>query len=159
MKSIPLRAQLGIIAAVYAVVLGVSGILVFMRYMQYVRHPEDVAAAGGMYAFGDAMLAMFIVCMLFVPTFLLAMVARQSESLSTGYSKAMLCLSLTLPLCAGLLAIPALEQSASVFGEICIERLFASPVVIVGLRRQRLADRYAMIATLATDCAPPPVSL
>lgn len=142
MKSIPLRAQLGIIAVVYAAVLGVSTILIFMRYMQYVRHPEDVAAGGGMYAAGDTMLAMFIVCMLFVPTLLLGMVARQSESVSTGYSKAMLYLSLTLPLCAGLLALPAVGQSNSILGEICLERLFASPVVLVGLVISRLLAKF-----------------
>ena len=142
MTSLPLRAQLGIIAAVYAAVLAVSAILVYMRYLQYVRHPEDVAAAGGMYAFGDSMLAMFIVCMLLVPTFLLAMVARQSESLSIGYSKAMLCVSLTLPLSAGIIAIPAVGQSSSIFGEICLERIFAAPVVFVGLVMSRLLAKF-----------------
>lgn len=142
MTSIPLRAQLGIVAAVYAAVIAVSGILVFMRYMQYVRHPEDVAAAGGMYAFGDSMLAMFIVCMLLVPTFLLAMVVRQSEALSIGYAKAMLYVSFTLPLSAGMIAIPAVGQSSSIFGEICLERIFAAPVVFVGLVMSRLLAKF-----------------
>ncbi|HVM92408.1 MAG TPA: hypothetical protein VMT67_06325 [Terriglobales bacterium] len=142
MTSLPLRAQLGIVAAVYAAVVAVSGVLVFMRYMQYVRHPEDVAAAGGMYAFGDTMLAVFIVCMLLVPTFFLAMVVRQSESLSIRYAKAMLSVSVTLPLSAGLIALPAIGQSQSIFGEICLERIFAAPVVFAGLVMSRLLAKF-----------------
>jgi len=142
MNTIPLRAQLGIVAAVYAAVLAVSAILAFMRYMQYVRHPDDVAAAGGMYAFGDAMLAMFIVCMLLVPTFLLAMVVRQAEGLSISYAKAMLFVSLTLPLSAGIIAIPAVGQSSSIFGEVCLERIFAAPAVFAGLVMSRLLAKF-----------------
>jgi hypothetical protein len=87
MKSIPVRAQLGLVAAFYAIVLATAALLVYGRHLQYVHHPEDVAAAGGMYAAGDWMLEIFIGCMLLVPTFVLVRVIRKSEHLYAGYSK------------------------------------------------------------------------
>src|SRR5579871_5653046 len=133
MKPIPLRIQLGVVAAGYAGVLATATVLVSMRYMQYVNHPQDVAAAGGMYAAGDWMLEVFIACMLLVPTFLLALVIRRSEELYTGYSKILLGVSLTAPICVGAIAIPAVGQGMSVLGEICLFRILSSPFVIVGL--------------------------
>ncbi len=56
MKSIPLRAQLGLVATSYAVVLATAALLVYERHLQYVNHPEDIAASSGMYAAGDWML-------------------------------------------------------------------------------------------------------
>ena len=55
MKPIPLRAQLGLVTASYAVVLATAALFVYERHLQYVNHPEDVAASSGMYAGGDWM--------------------------------------------------------------------------------------------------------
>jgi len=142
MKPIPLRIQLGVVAAGYAGVLATATVLVSMRYMQYVNHPQDVAAAGGMYAAGDWMLEVFIACMLLVPTFLLALVIRRSEELYTGYSKILLGVSLTAPICVGAIAIPAVGQGMSVLGEICLFRILSSPFVIVGLGFSRVLARF-----------------
>ena len=141
MKSIPLRTRLGLVAAVYAVVLATAMLLIYKRHLQYVNHPEDVAASSGMYAFGDSMLALFIGCMLLVATLILALVIRNSENLYTGYSKILLGLSLTAPICLGVLTIPAVNQGRTVLCEICIERLFGSPIVVVGLVVSRLLAR------------------
>ena len=142
MKSIPLRTQLGLVAAGYAVVLATAAILVFMRYLLYVNHPQDVAAAGGMYAAGDWMLEIFIGCMLLVPTFVLALVIRNSENLYAGYSKVMLGLSLTAPISLGIISIPAVSQGTMLLGWICMDRLLCSPIVIVGLAVSRLLARF-----------------
>jgi hypothetical protein len=142
MKSIPLRTQLSLVAAGYAVVLVTAALLVFARYLLYVNHPQDVAAAGGMYAAGDWMLEIIIGCMLLVPTFALALVVRKSENLSTGYSKVLLGLSLTAPICLGLLCIAAVGQGTMLLGWICLDRLLCSPVVIVGLVVSRLLARF-----------------
>ncbi|HTR65932.1 MAG TPA: hypothetical protein VMH85_09170, partial [Terriglobales bacterium] len=107
MKPIPLRQQLTLVGAGYALVFVAAAGLVFSRYMLYVLHPQDAAAAGGMYAAGDIFLALIIACMFLVPTFFLALVARASERISISYSKFVLGLSLTAPLCLGLLNIPA----------------------------------------------------
>ena len=66
--------------------------------MQYVNHPEEAAAASGMYAGGDLILEIFIGCMLLVPTFFLVLVIRNSEALYNGYSLTLLGLSLLLGL-------------------------------------------------------------
>lgn len=142
MKSISLRAQLMLVAGAYAAVLATATLLVVGRYILYVAHPQDVAAAGGMYAAGDWMLGIFIWCMLLVPTFLLALVIRNSENLYTRYSKIMLGLSLTAPICLGVLSIPAVAQGPMLLGEIFMERLLGSPVVIVGLGFSRLLARF-----------------
>jgi hypothetical protein len=142
MKSIPLRAQLSLVAAGYAAVLGTAALLVYVRHLQYVNHPEDVAASSGMYAAGDWMLEIFIGCMLLVPTFVLMLVIRKSENLYAGYSKVLLGLSLTAPISLGVLSIPAVGQGTMFLGWICMDRLFCSPIVIVGLVVSRLLARF-----------------
>src|ERR1700716_93689 len=142
MKSIPLRTQLRLVAAFYAVVLATAALLVYERHLQYVNHPEDAAASSGMYAAGDWMLEIFIGCMLLVPTFILVLVIRKSERLYAGYSRFMLGLSLTAPICLGVISIPAVSQGTMILGWICMDRLFCSPVVIVGLVGSRLLARF-----------------
>jgi hypothetical protein len=142
MKPISLRAQLGLVAAGYAVVLVIAALLVFARYLLYVNHPQDAAAAGGMYAGGDWILEIFIGCMLLVPTFALVLVIRKSENLYTGYSKVLLAFSLTAPISLGLLSIPAVGQGTMLMGWLCLDRLLCSPVVIVGLVVSRLLAQF-----------------
>jgi hypothetical protein len=142
MKPIPFRVQMTLVAAGYAAVLAAAAVLVCIRYMQYVSHPQDVAAAGGMYAGGDLFLEMFIACIFLVPTLLLALVIRKSENLYIGYSKILLGLSLTAPICLGVLSIPAVNQGTMILGELLMARLFASPFVMVGLGFSRLLARF-----------------
>jgi hypothetical protein len=119
-----------------------AAVLVYERYMQYVNHPEEVVASSGMYAAGDWMLELFIGCMLLVPTFLLALVIRNSEYLFARYSKALLGLSLTAPVCMGVFSIPAVNQGTMVLGYICVDRLFGSPLVLLGLGFSRFLARF-----------------
>jgi hypothetical protein len=146
MGAIALRGKLKLVAAGYALVLAAATALVFVRYLLYVTHPQDVAAAGGMYAAGDLMLAIFIGCMLLVPTFILALIIRNSEELYTGYSKILLGLSLTAPICLGVSSLPAVNQSsmslARTLGELCMDRLFCSPIMLVVLVASRLMARF-----------------
>ncbi len=142
MKSIPLRTQLYLVAAAYAAVLVTAALLVYARHLLYVTHPQDVAAAGGMYAFGDWMLELFIGCMLLVPTFILVFIIRKSEPLYTGYAKTLLGLSLTAPLSLALLTISAISQGTMVLGWICMDRLFCSPIAILGFAVSRLLARF-----------------
>jgi hypothetical protein len=142
MKPIPLRAQLGLVAAGYAAVLVTAALLVYARHLLYVNHAAEAAAAGGMYAGGDWMLEILIGCMLLVPTFVLALVIRKSEHLYAGYSKVMLGLSLTAPLSLGMLSIPAVNHGTMLLGWICLDRLLCSPVVIVGMVVSRLLARF-----------------
>ena len=134
--------QLGLVAAGYAGVLAVAAALIVARYVQYVTHPADVAAYGGMYAGGDLMLEAFIGGMLLVMTFFLVLVIYKSERDFTIYSKVLLGLSLTAPLSVGLISIPAVNQGMNVLGEACMFRLFASPMVAFGIGASRLFARF-----------------
>jgi len=132
MNSIPWRVQLGIVATGYVAVVLLAVLLIYDRHMLYVNHPAEAAAAGGMYAGGDLILSLFIACLFFVPTFLLVLVIRKSETASIKYAKVLLGLSLTLPVCfVG--ALPAVNQANSFLGDFCIYRSWTSPLVMVGL--------------------------
>jgi len=141
MESSPSHLQLRLVAASYAVVGVVSALLIFERYLQYVLHPQDVAAASGMYAGGDLMLEIFI-CLLFLgPTMALVFVIRKSETRYTTYAKVLLGLSLTAPMSVVFVLIPVLNQWY--WGDVCIFRLFAIPIVIAILIVSLWLTRFA----------------
>lgn len=142
MNSAPSRVGLRVAATGYAAVLAVSAALIYMRYLQYVRHPDDVAASGGMYAGGDLMLELFIACMLLVPTAVLVFVIRNYEAAYTTYSKVLLAVSITCPLSVGIISIPAINQGNSIVGWICMFRLFGSPLVLVALVFSLVLTRF-----------------
>jgi hypothetical protein len=135
------RLQLRYVAASYAVVVVVSALLIFQRYLVYVQNPQDVAAAGGMYAGGDLLLEVFISFLFLVPTIALVFVIRKSEPAYTAYAKVLLGLSLTAPISVVFLIIPVLNQWY--WGDACIFRLFAAPFVIVMLAFSRWLTRFA----------------
>ena len=140
------RVQLGIVAAGYAAVLLLSAALVFWRHLQYVMHANDVDASGGMWAFGDLMLEVFIAGLFLVPTLLLALFIRNSEAAFTRYSLALLIISVTAPISIGATVLPAIGQSGSgvlgMLGWFCLGRVSASPVVVAGLICSRLLARF-----------------
>jgi hypothetical protein len=75
------------------------------------------------------------------------LVIRNSEALYNRYSLILLGLSLTAPLCLGVFSIPAVSQETvdrgtMLLGEICLDRLFVSPLVVVGLVFSRLLARF-----------------
>jgi len=140
MEPSPSRLQLRFVAASYAVVGVVSALLIYVRYLQYVRNPQDAAASSGMYAGGDLLLEVFICFLFLVPTVALVFVIRKSESCYTAYAKVLLGLSLTAPISVGLLIIPVLNQWY--WGDACIFRLFAIPIVVVVLIFSRWLTRF-----------------
>lgn len=144
MRGIPWRVQLGLVAACYAAVLTLAAALVIERYLQYVRHPEDVAASSGMYAFGDLMLEMFIAGALLVPTILLVLVIAKSETAYAIYSKVLFTLSLSAPLSFGLLLIPAVSSGPGQLGFICMYRLEVSPFALAALGFSRMMARFPL---------------
>ena len=142
MMRIPWRTQLGLVAFGYALVLGIAAVLIVLRYLQYVNHPADVAASGGMWAGGDLILELFICGMLLVVSFFLVLVIYKSEAAYTNYSKILLAISVTAPASVGLIAIPAVGQGNSVLGYACLFRVFASPIVLLGLGMSRVFARF-----------------
>ena len=150
MEALSLRARLGWVAAGYAAVLAFSTFLVAWRYLQYRWHPQDANQYSGMWAGGDMVLAVFICCLLLVPTFFLVLVARKSEPLYTGYAKFLLGLSLTAPISIGVLAIPAVSQSNSLLGWACMWRLLGSPFVLFGMVGSRFLARFPRAKRLSS---------
>jgi hypothetical protein len=135
------RLQLRLVAASYAVVVVVSALLICARYLQYVGNPQDVAAASGMYAGGDLLLELFICFLFLVPTAALVFVIRKSESCYITYAKVLLGVSFTAPISVGILIIPVLNQWY--WGDACIFRLFAIPIVVFVLIFSRWLTRFA----------------
>ena len=142
MLRIPWKVQIGLVACGYAMVVGISALLIAWRYLQYEENPADVAAYGGMWAGGDLILEFFICGMLLVVTFFLVLVTYKYEVAYTNYAKAMIALSMTLPASVGLIAIPAVGQGNSLVGWACLFRVFASPLVLMGLGMSRLFARF-----------------
>ena len=140
MNSIPWRVQLGIVAAGYAAVLLLSAVLLYSRHLQYVHNAADAAAAGGMWAGGDLILAVFIGCLFCIPTFLLVLVVRQSEVESMRYGQVMLGLSFTMPIF--LLVLRVTGQGNSFLGWFSFYRVMSSPLVIIGLVVSVLLARF-----------------
>ena len=150
MKAIPIRTQLGLVAASYAAVLVTAAVLIYERHLQYVKNPEDAMASSGMFAGGDLILEAFIGCMVLVPTGILVVVLRKSEELYTRYSKVLLGVSVTAPISLAVFMIPAVNQGTSMLGEICVDRMFASPLVFAGLVFSRLLARFDQAKRLTT---------
>jgi len=142
MLRVPWKIQIGLVASGYVMVLGISALLIVWRYWQYETHPADAAAYGGMWAGGDLMLELFICGMLLVVTLFLVLVIYKSETAYTNYAKVVLAVSATLPASVGLIAIPAVGQGNSLVGWACLFRVFASPLVLVGLGMSRLFARF-----------------
>lgn len=138
--------QLRVILVGYAAVVLLSAALLFARHLQYVIHGNDVDASGGMWAFGDLLLELFIAGLLLLPTLLLAFFIRKSETAYTRYSQTLLGIAVTAPLCIASFVIPAISQSGSgflgMFGWFCLGRVSASPVLVVGLVCSRLLARF-----------------
>ena len=143
MIRIPWKIQLALVACAYVGVLAIAAVLIVWRYWQYETHPADAAQYGGMWAGGDLMLEFFICGMLLAVTFVLVLVIYTHETAYTNYSKIMIALSASAPVSLVLMAIPAIGKSNSLVGWACMFRVFASPLVLVGLVMNRLFARFA----------------
>ena len=150
MEQNVLRTRLYWVGGGYAAIAVLAAALIVARYLQYVTHPADAAQYGGMWAGGDLMLELFITGLLLVMTFFLVLVIRKDESAYTVYSKVLLGLSLTAPLSVGLISVPAVSQGTGWLGFACLFRLFASPMVIVGLGMSRLFARFSRAKRLVS---------
>src|SRR5579862_7307682 len=103
MASISLRAQLGLVGLGYAAVLLFAAAVLYGRHLQELRYPAE--ASGGMWAAGDAMLLIFIACLFVIPTTFLVWVIARFETLGKAYSQFLLGLSLSAPVCLGVLRL------------------------------------------------------
>jgi hypothetical protein len=148
-KSIPLRTQLWLAGLGYAGVFVFSACVLYARHLQEINNPAE--AAGGMFAFGQLILYIFIAGLFMIPTVFLVWVMARFEPLYTAYSKLLLGLSLTAPACLSLFVFGKSHLTESVLGY-CLYRLAASPFVIVTAGVSRLVARFDRAKKL-TSCA------
>ncbi|HUB02043.1 MAG TPA: hypothetical protein VL983_05135 [Terriglobales bacterium] len=129
------RAGMGLVVVGYAGVFAVSAALIARRYLAGLRDPDMFS--GGMGAGGDWFLELFLVALFLIPTFLLALLIRNSETAYTKLAQILLGFAIAAPICVALMAIPAIGQTnkfpGSFIGSICLYRVFAFPMTLVGL--------------------------
>ena len=151
------RVGIGLVVAGYAGVLVVAAALIAQRYLAERRNPADFS--GGMAAGGDWFLELFLVGLLLVPTCLLALLIRNSEAAYTKFARVLFGFGLSAPISVGLMAIPAVGQSNSLLGLVCLYRVFAFPMTAVGLagscvlakfKHPRRMILYSLLIEIAT---------
>jgi len=138
-KFIPLRAQLWLIALAYAAVFVVAAILLYGRHLQELKYPAE--ASGGMWAGGDLLLDIFIACLFMVPTAFLIWVTVGFEAFYTSYSKFLLGLSLSAPVCLSVLFLGEKHVGESLIA-LCLYRLIWSPFILAGMGISRLVAQF-----------------
>jgi hypothetical protein len=125
----------------YAAVFVIAAVLLYARHLQELNHPADVAAYGGMYAGGDAILEIFIVCLFMIPTIFLVWVIAKYESAYTAYSQLLVGLSLSAPVCLSSFVLGK-NHVADSLRLLCLYRLVGSPFVFVGIGVSRFVARF-----------------
>ncbi len=148
MKNASFRTQLWFVGLGYAAVFAIAAVIVLARYLQEHFHRAEMAASGGMSAFGDLVLGIFIICLFMIPTVFLVWVMAKHESVYTTYSQLLLGLSLSAPLCLSLFVFGKDHVSESL-RIVCLCRLVASPFLLAGIIVSRLVARFDRVKKLA----------
>jgi hypothetical protein len=141
------RAQLWLVALGYAAVFAAAATLLYARHLQELKYPAE--ASGGMWAAGDALLLIFIACLFMIPTVFLIWVIARFESVYTAYSRFLLGLSLSAPVCLSVFLLGE-SQVAQNLGSLCLCRLLGSPFILVGIGISRLVARFDRAKRLAS---------
>ena len=102
-----------------------------------------------MWAAGDLLLDIFIACLFMVPTAFLIWVAAKIETFYTPYSKILLGLSLSAPVCLSVLFLGEKHVGESLIN-LCLYRLIWSPFILVGMGISRLVARFDRAKRLAS---------
>ena len=138
MQAISSRRQIELIAFAYA------SVFLYAVYEQYVRHLAElqnpIDSQGGMWAFGDEMLAYYLFVLFLFPTFFLLRLIAKSEPVYNRCAKLALAVALTAPLSLVLLNIDV-PKISSVIADPAVLRLFRSPMVWTVLVMSRLFAR------------------
>jgi hypothetical protein len=133
--------------------MGYAAVLVFAAASLYIRHlielQDPAAASGGMVAFGDTILDLFIGCLFLIPTAFLVWIMSEDEALYTAYSRFLFGLSLSAPVCLSVVSFGD-GYVAQSLGWLCFFRILESPIVLVGMGISRLAARFDRAKKLAS---------
>jgi hypothetical protein len=146
-KSISWRVQLGLVALGYGAVLVIAATLLFGRHLQELQNPAE--ASGGMWAAGDAFLLIFLGCLFMAPTVFLIWVTARFEAFYTAYSKFLLGLSLSAPVCLGVLYLGENHVGQTLIN-LCLFRLMWLPFILVGMGISRLVARFGRAKRFAS---------
>jgi hypothetical protein len=159
--AIPWRVRMGFVVASCAAVLALAAMLITRRYLAEQRDPATFS--GGMAAGGDWFLELLLVALLFIPTFFVALLIRNSEAAYTRFAKVLFGFGLAAPVSLVLMAIPAIGQTknllGSTLGSLCLYRIFAFPMSVIGLagccvlakfKRPRRLILYSLLVEIAT---------
>lgn len=128
-----------LVAAGYAAVIVVAAALLLVHHLVELQDPA--AAAGGMAAAGETMLVLFIGFLFLIPTAFLVWIMAEFEVRYTAYSRFLLGLSLTAPICLIVVAFGENHVAPSI-SWICFYRLMESPIFLVGMGMSRFAARF-----------------
>jgi len=123
----------------YVAVLVVAAALLYMRHLQELQYPAE--ASGGMWAAGDALLYVFIACLFMVPTVFLIWVTAKFEAFYTAYSKFLLGLSLSAPVCLSVFLLGENRVGERLIN-LSLYRLMWLPFILVGMGISRLVARF-----------------
>jgi hypothetical protein len=146
-RALPLRVQVTAIGLGYLGVLAYGVAVEFMRHLAELRDPA--ASSGGMWAFGDELLAWYIFLLFMVPTIFLLLLLRQHEQAYITYSKILFWFSLTAPLCLGILVLAALAHAQAAADPLAW-RPWRAPFVVVVMGMSRVFARFAPAKRLLT---------
>jgi hypothetical protein len=138
-NSISWRVQLGLVGLGYAAVSAFAAALLFVRHLQELKYPAE--ASGGMWAAGDAFLHIFIACLFMVPTFFLIWITAKFEVFYTAYSKFLLGLSLSAPVCLSVFYLGENHVGQTLLN-ICLFRLLWLPFILLGIGMSRIVARF-----------------
>ena len=94
-----------------------------------------------MWAAGDLMLYIFIICLFMVPTAFLIWVTAKFEAFYTAYCKFLLGFSLSAPVCLSVFLLGENHVGQSLI-DLCLYRLICSPFILVGMGVSRLVARF-----------------
>jgi hypothetical protein len=147
MRPVSLRTQLWSIAFGYAAALVVAAALLFANYLKELNHSVDVSS--GMYAGGQFITDIIIAFLLTIPTLFQVRVVERYEVSATVYSQLLVGISLSAPVCLGLVRIGETHVSQSLL-VLSLYRLVSSPFVLVGIGFSRVVARFDQAKKLAS---------
>jgi hypothetical protein len=131
--------QFALAAMAYAAVSLFVAASLYLRHLVALQDPA--AASGGMAAFGDSILDLFLGCLFLIPTVFLVWIMAKSEALYTAYSRFLFGLSLSAPICMSVLFFGE-NYVAQSLSWLCLYRVLESPIVLVGMGISRFAARF-----------------
>jgi len=137
MQAISRQAQLRLIGEGYGLLVAAVVGALYQRHVDKVRDPFGLAVSNT-YADAAAWVTIFLCLMFLVPTYFLLRTMAQSDAFFAVYSRILLALSVTAPVCFAM----SLHTDSLTLGDLCVERLDFSPFVLVLLAMSRVMGRH-----------------